>query len=847
MINGFTDGNPVVEFLVFVLLLSLSSLICRLRPIRNALDSGIQRICRFTRERRALRELDLLNDLRKMDIIRIGVGVLAFTRYGSILLGATSNGDVSSIAIAGAATFLSFLVAIGWLTPLAILLLMSSANTFIDNTLGASTLGTMVMSIVLLMLFIAPAGRTLSIDAILASRFRLGRIVQTLHAFGGGVSQDRLLLSKLAALMAYYCICLYSVLWHLRDEAWTSGLVIVWLTLSQASNPHFWRATQGLFKHHQQFYLFGAYVATAGMFAWYFMVLPSLFLGRILRTATMYWGLIFFLISTFLLPLSLLGYYELLLWFALFVTGPALGSRSGQSLMILFDDRCNLCDRTVRTLSVVDLFGRLEFRPLRRNRDLLAEHGISFEQGLTDLVGIDNLSGRKHTGFDLYVEMAQRLILLWALVPVMILGRITLLGPMVYGFVAKRRTRIFGVCHASAIPERYIRPPSPIDVHVKDAAFSGPRPILDLVPSALIMTFVVLVIAFVIRLPLQPEQEDKSVLARLSRQVFGASPLAFGIGRINVFNSVDLSAIKSVYRVLSFPAGIASTDVQLANTSGLKDISRVMSMNDAELYWIEAQARAASRQNLGCDATFFSKTASHFASAARRSGVVAGRYVVIEIARETWPTVAELHGEVPFSFKRTPVCRAVLDIATGDVSEPLYLQEGVDQAMRDRGYEPIISAAGVRAALSFPCLPEAALLNTRVDTHAVLAKNLDLVRAARALFEDKPGRFQIDCLAATYDLLERWPEIDDTAYLNATRQTCEAGASLVSAMKSIISLPSMMPDCIGTGQEQTVQALSARDCLACARAASAVMSEFWKHVLKPGAKTTLLHASSDPE
>ncbi|MCH3797064.1 DCC1-like thiol-disulfide oxidoreductase family protein, partial [Campylobacter jejuni] len=80
---------------------------------------------------------------------------------------------------------------------------------------------------------------------------------------------------------------------------------------------------------------------------------------------------------------------------------------------------CNLCDRTVRSLAWLDIFGRCEFLPIRRNLDFAQRHGITLEQGLTDLIGIETDSGKSehHAGYALYLLLSKRLLLLWACYP----------------------------------------------------------------------------------------------------------------------------------------------------------------------------------------------------------------------------------------------------------------------------------------------------------------------------------------------------------------------------------------------------------------------------------------------
>ena len=41
-----------------------------------------------------------------------------------------------------------------------------------------------------------------------------------------------------------------------------------------------------------------------------------------------------------------------------------IGIDNRRKIRIFYDDRCNLCDKTVRFIGIVDLFGRVIFAPL---------------------------------------------------------------------------------------------------------------------------------------------------------------------------------------------------------------------------------------------------------------------------------------------------------------------------------------------------------------------------------------------------------------------------------------------------------------------------------------------------
>ena len=235
MVNAFSDGVPAYEFLVFLTLTSMFAVALQ-SPVVSRWAAGAQKaLAEFVRNRQALPEQDLFADLRVLEAVRIAAGSMAAFRYGEIVWTSLLYGSSVPFAAAVAAG-LALLVAVGLFTPIATVALMASANILVDNALGASTLGTQVLSMILLIIFLAPAGRTLSLDAILARTKRSGRVIHAMHRWTGPPSSDRLLVVKILALFAYYCVCLYSAFWHLRDPAWTSGLVIAWVLLSPAHN-----------------------------------------------------------------------------------------------------------------------------------------------------------------------------------------------------------------------------------------------------------------------------------------------------------------------------------------------------------------------------------------------------------------------------------------------------------------------------------------------------------------------------------------------------------------------------------------------------------------------------------
>lgn len=828
MINAFSDGVPAYEFLVFLTLTCMFTVAVQ-SPAVNRWAAGAQKVlAEFIRNRRALPEQDLFADLRILEVVRIVAGSIAFVRYGEIVWTSTLYGSGVPF-VAAFATGLALMVAVGLFTPIATVALMASANILVDNALGASTLGTQVLSMILLMVFLAPAGRTLSLDSILARTRRAGVVIRAMHRWTGPPSSDRLLVVKMLALFAYYCVCLYSAFWHLRDPAWTSGLVIAWVLLSPAHNLSLYDAVVRFYEWSPFALVIFSRVATAGMWAWYLLVLPGLFLGRALRAFAMYWGLAFFLISAFVLRLGLLGKYELLLWIALFASARPFGSPS-HVLTIFFDDRCRLCDFTVRILSSLDVFHRLDFLPIWANRGLLSKHGVSLADGLQDLVGVETATGRRWSGFQLYSVLAHRLVALWPLLLLFWLMSLTGAGPVLYRYIAARRTRLFGVCKASALSDMLAKR-SACRSSMMDPGIAGGKALkverMATVPVATAMTFVVLAAAFLVRLPIGHGEPDKFAAAALSRSVFGTAPLAFGIGRINVFNAEDLSATRRRLRVYAAePTAARPPDVQ-----GRREFSMVEVENDAQTFWITAHLRTTSRQNVGCDRDFFTATAPQIVAASRRTGVVESK-LIVEIAALRPPTESELEGYKFIAQVESPICEALIDRASGKIERLSYHEIGVSQVLAERGYPAILNVGEVESALAYPCRLDAAFIGAIFDGHKGLNGDEDLLRAIRALYADKPGRFTIDCLMDVWDLTNRWPEIASPSFVNATAATCTAGEPLLLALQDLPTLAAETATRIREQHEIAVRRQAGGDWRGCLDAIFVSRAIIWAELLK---------------
>lgn len=786
---AFSEISPWREYFSFVAVVVFWVGFCSIPYIRRHVPILIDRFLHFSRRRGAISELSLEADLRRVDLVRIVVGLFGCLRYGAICLSAIDSGGQAQLVWAAGAALLSLAVMVGLFTPFAVFFLMGGANILADNFLGASTLGTMVFSIVMLLCLLAPAGRTLSVDRWLVNRGTplLADMVGWQLRISGACSHNRLLWAKFVSLLAYFCVCLYSITWHLNDEAWTSGMVLAWVMLSPMAMPTLAGTGWAMYEWSPWLYVNVTRLICVGMFAWYVLVLPGLFMGRWFRAYAIYWGLCFFLVSTFGLSLSYLGLYELLFWFALFGAGGITGARSG-TILVLFDDRCNLCDRTVRSLAWLDIFGRCEFLPIRRNLDFAQRHGITLEQGLTDLIGIETDSGKSehHAGYALYLLLSKRLLLLWACYPILLLGKWTGLGPWVYRWVADRRTRLFGVCETSTLPDRFTRlgQDRHLDVDTGDASLKLRG---DVFPLGVSLAVLLMAASFLVRLPVKGEHSVDGVLASASRSLLGAAPLGFGIGKINVFNAEDLSLFSYGMAVLEKDDIERPGEVE----PGLAD-DVIYELNDAERYSIIAQRRRMARMNLGCDREGWEQIAPVLAAARRRDYFSSGDTMTVSIIKYPWPSSTNLRTYARVDKDSgAPLCTVDIDIETGMLRSFRFESEGVRRQLIQLGYELTLTPGMEEAALLYPYVSDRIFLKILAAGNPELASDTALQEALAEIGGDIRGRFALDHLVLIHRLSHRWPKLLKKRLIIPSEAVCESGLALTRAL---VAVPRSVPD-----------------------------------------------------
>jgi predicted DCC family thiol-disulfide oxidoreductase YuxK len=366
---------------------------------------------------------------KNINLVRILVGLGIFHSYLDVLgysIFLTPQSEFKAISV----LVLSFLFTIGLFTPLICgLLIYYFAYPIIPY------LGTMVLVILLWGMFFIGVGRRWSIDAYLLKSPATQRLLKYLYIFSlplGNISLSKI---RFLTLFLFWVICFRAMAFHLDDPYWLHGetLQLVFTTPYLTDHYLYFR------EFSQSFPLIFDLLCKLGLFIqsfWELLLFPLMYFvwGKFF---VMVQGLAFFLVSFFILNLGYLPYFEICMWVFLFNYGQCFSLKKGQ---LFYDDRCNLCKRTVNLLKIIDFYDRIEVIGLSQSptriQKKFSNDGQIVYQEKEDLF----------SGFNAYYQICKNIFPFCLLFPLFLIGKISGLGNKTYSWVALRRKRLFGVC-----------------------------------------------------------------------------------------------------------------------------------------------------------------------------------------------------------------------------------------------------------------------------------------------------------------------------------------------------------------------------------------------------------------
>jgi predicted DCC family thiol-disulfide oxidoreductase YuxK len=485
---------------------------------------------------------NLAAEIPKFAVLRMIFGALLTQRaiYILIFLFPTDTYNTPLFVFALLIALAGIFVLVGFMTQIAFAYLIVYWHVS-ELLVGTVSLGDYLTTILAIFLMFANAGAHLSVDGVLRkSDTFVGIFIRGTYYRWGVPPWETLQVAKFIALFSYWCICVYSLMMHLADPAWTTGVAGPQLLSNNFMNRYF-----SEFIAIFEFSSLAIYLSRFSlwiMMLWYVSLLPFVLIGGAPRKFAIYWGVLFFILSTFFLLLGWVGEFEFILWACLFWTSAIINGQ--RSFALCYDDRCRLCDRTVNFLRRMDIFKRIELKPLSLHRAWLQSMGISHEEAMIDLYGIDlSANNRTYVGYDLYLHLSKILFLLIPIFPVLLLGKILGLGPRLYRWIAVRRTRFFGVCEIPTTKPEYIYLTGTEVVR----NISKRDPVV-----AVLVHMLILGAAFLATIPAPfagwggaPFHASFQPVVNLA----GRASLMYGIGPINVFNQTDLKMAENWFTI----------------------------------------------------------------------------------------------------------------------------------------------------------------------------------------------------------------------------------------------------------------------------------------------------------
>jgi len=376
-------------------------------------------------------------EYKKISAVRFIVGLLMSARFFQvsqtfyILEGFSANYFLSIFQL-----IFSISLCVGIFTSFSSLVLILSSS-IISHYLNIWNLSDF-MTILFLSLFVfANSSHYFSIDRIFKKYFNVN-FSSPLNIVENERDLQKLLL---LIFIIYGLASLGGIMYHLNDTNWQDGkIVIELLTNSYLSNGYQFFA-DFLINNESLFAVISA-LGTIFQSCFQIFMIPAIFIKR-LRPFVFFYGLFFFLISLFIIKLSFLPYFEILLWLVLFREIPKY------KIEIIYDDYCNLCRNTIKFFKLLDFNNILDYLPLSKNKKI--SNNKSLKNISEHITGIYN--NKFYQGYDLYLILTRKLKILWIFYPIFIIGKMLKIGPYVYIFIAKRRAQIFGLCPISSEDE----------------------------------------------------------------------------------------------------------------------------------------------------------------------------------------------------------------------------------------------------------------------------------------------------------------------------------------------------------------------------------------------------------
>ena len=387
---------------------------------------------------------------KKLAIIRWIAGSIILLRFLQVLYTVQYVDQFQGAFLVGVvATACIFFFTIGLFGPLSTIAAIWALAKF-DVSFEVVTLGTNIFSQFLIVLFLASHSRYYSADALLLNwKNPIGRAMAKLYSLVGTPSRESLKFYYFIGFFSYALVSFCALSFHILDENWVAGRT-PYAFFPAAFLSKYYPLFREIVNNWPSVFMALSIFLTIGQSIFQFSMIPLAWTKWGMRFV-IFWGFSFFVASLFFVNLSYLPHGEVLSWLAFFSR-----VRKRNPIVLLFDDRCNLCKKSVRILKFLNFNGSVEFLGLSKADDLVKKHNLDRNEVRVWLYGIQE--NNIYKGYDLYIQIVNSNPLLWIFWPLFFLGRITGIGYKIYAWIANNRYKLFGTCELTYPVPPYIPP-----------------------------------------------------------------------------------------------------------------------------------------------------------------------------------------------------------------------------------------------------------------------------------------------------------------------------------------------------------------------------------------------------
>lgn len=784
MIYAFTDDSPLYELGVFVLLFLFCYLVASPMSVRQRLQRFLGWLAGALRGRGLFTAVTLDVEERRLNLLRVVLGVLMSGRAAANLHLAVACADPTIIVVASFEMGLCLLLLMGLATPVTAAVLAVTVNPILDNFKFTSNLGSMVAAMCCLIVALTPGGTRFSLDAcLLRGHGRVARALQGLYGWWGMPTLGRATIAKFLALLGYAAVCAYASLDHVRYPEWRSGLVNAWAFLSPSVDPAWHGVADWVYWASPYFYVNFCRFSVYGMLVWEFGLLPLVLLGRLPRLAAILWGISFFLLSFLVLQFRYLAVMELLFWCVLFWNRWRLDREACGGLALCYDDRCASSRRWARVIRAIDLFDIVDVRPMSTNLEMVWECRVWPGSGLGSLFAVD-AEGRVYQGTALGKALAGRILLLALLTPVLLLawpflrrtrveraaitcaaristprltqrlahvlqrtedrGGYKSSGEVGDVFSSRHRARaraatgepstweapaatatavLTGPPHEGAESWRTPSHDEPSSVALRRWRHPAAPSARRVGPvfAAFVLSFVVMLGVYMVRLPYVSDLRGIAPIASATRSLFGRSPLVFGMGPVTVFDPWQLNILHRHAILVNWVHGDKGAISEDVCFLGNQYFGNIF-----------IGSNIFNIAQIGVP-DWLTSLIRRYGCLNREDGTTTPH---ITYFIDAWPTREDFLKYRYVPVRKCVICRMTLDEEELTPTHVEFQQEGVDAVLRKTGLPIRLDAAHVHLLHAFPVQAEARRIAHWFDRPHLVHRPEETLPALQQMLEE---------------------------------------------------------------------------------------------------------------